>query len=163
MRALRYYIDDAKAEEFAKENNIIVRPKIPNIKNPDGIYSDVGIDIFAAYETTVAPWSYKVIKTFVGFLYEPGTWAEIRPRGGDIFLIGSGILDTGYVGTTSVRIVNPYSEPIHFDIGSSLGQIIIGVRAYVEGIDLKIVSADFAKSLKTDRGESGRINDKFNL
>jgi dUTP pyrophosphatase len=163
MSVLQYYIDEEKIAEKSANWGITITGMKPSIKNTGGPYSDVGIDLFAPYAFTIDPWSFKIVDSFVGFVYDIGTWGELRPRSGDNFLIGAGVIDTGYTGTTKVKIINPYKEAMVFNVGDSIGQLIVCVRAYVEAPTLHLGDVKFIKSIVTERGASGRINTQFNI
>jgi dUTPase len=161
MSQLRYFVDYDRAKKKSEELNIVIVPQEPNIKN-GGLFGDVGIDLFAAYDCIVYPHTMWVVDTFVGFLYEVGTFGLLWPRGGDTFLIGSGVMDTGYTGTTKVKIINPYENLMLFSIGDSVGQLVITRRAYEETPSLFKIEHDSIDRI-TERGKDGRITNQFSL
>ena len=159
MQKFRFYVDSQKAAEKVP-GSIPVKPVI---KNPTGMFGDVGVDLFAAYDFIVEPHSMYITDTFIGFLFDVNTAGQIWPRSGDNFLVGAGIIDTGYVGTVKVKIINYTNYVMEFKQGDSVGQMVLFTRAYIEGPELKEVDKEAAGMLKTDRGENGRINTQFNL
>jgi deoxycytidine triphosphate deaminase len=118
--------------------------------------------LFAANEFVVPPHSAYIADSFVGFVMDVGIAGLVWPRGGDLFLVGAGVIDTGYVGTIKVKIINPYSEPMHFTSGSSIGQLVLFKKAFVQPPELVLIEKDEVTSI-SGRGDDGRINAQFAL
>lgn len=155
MRKIRFYLRTDKSIEYANEKGVTCVVQIPRIKT-SGEYGDSGIDLSAAYEFTVPPHSCYVVDSFVEFELNPGETGQIWPRGGDMFLIGAGIIDCGYTNTIKVKIVNYTSHPMNFKIGDSIGQLVITRKPDVK---LKLEQSDTPIRLlrEGDRGD-GRID-----
>jgi dUTPase len=159
-KVINYYVDREKADQKSKELKIEITPKQPVIKNV-GLFSDAGADIFAAYEFIVPPHDYLVVDSFVGFIMPSGVAALVWPRGGDSFLVGSGVIDTGYTGTIKVKIVNPYKKALVFSAGDSIGQVVFflkGIHSSPELQEISKVSIESFSAFAYERGEDGRIN-----
>lgn len=133
------------------ETMLPIRPSVKTL----GVLGDCGVDLFAPYPFTVQSGTYKIVDTFLGFKLEPGIGALVWPRGGDVHLIGSGVIDTGYSGSIKVKVVNPYSSDLSFERGDSLGQLVPFVKAYLDGIELEETESGWQNS---ERGQQGRIN-----
>jgi dUTP pyrophosphatase len=158
-----FAIDYEKASLKEKELGVKIIPCLPQIKNT-GLYADAGIDLFAAYPFTVPPHDFRVVDSFVVLLMPVGVAGFIWPRGGDLFLVGSGVIDTGYTGTIKVRIVNPYSTEMRWSYGDSIGQVVLfrkGVLSFpaLEEVD-KVRALQLVQEISDEqgRGDDGRIN-----
>lgn len=143
-----HHPDDVK--EYLEKARDFVRPRIKN----NGEYPDAGIDLFSCQFAEVAPGSMTVISSGLSFKFHPFTFGLIFPRGGDSFLTGSGVIDSGYRGIVKVRVYNPESEPMLFTPGSSIGQMVLIHNAPLR-IDLR-ETEDTDEA--TERGDTGRIN-----
>lgn len=151
-----FWLDNEKARQDK------VEPIFPSVKHT-GYYGDAGVDLYTPIDFTVEPGSFRVIDTYVGFRFSVGIAAIVKPRGGDVHLVGSGVIDTGYTGTIKVRVVNPYKEKLEFKRGDSIGQLVPFVKAFSDGMEL----VEFEK--KHDwvggmgRGDTGRISGELSL
>jgi dUTPase len=161
MSKIFYYVDTEKAKQKSEELGIEIQPLPPFIKHA-GLYGDAGMDLFAAHDFTVEPHSMSVANSFVGVLFDPGVAGLLFPRGGDNFLLGAGVIDTGYTGTIRSKIINPYNEPMEFHIGDSIGQVVFFTKASVESYDLHEIETSQI-DIVTERGPSGRITNQFSL
>ena len=58
-----------------------------------------------------------------------GVWAEIRPRSSTIFkrklIVGTGTIDSGYVGPLSVCVINVNANPVKIYRGERLAQLVL--------------------------------------
>lgn len=157
---IMFYVNLQKAQDYAQAHGCIVSPAKPAIKNT-GLFADAGIDLFAAYAFSVLPNQYVVVDSFVSVLMPIGVAGMLWPRGGDVFLVGSGIIDTGYTGTIKVKIINPFPETLSFEIGDSIGQLVLFVKGVVSSPELVEVSGDALNNAELSgatRGQDGRIN-----
>lgn len=160
MTKIAYYIDFEKVEQkqaSGEYGTISITP--PAIKN-SGVFSDAGIDLFAQYDFTVTAGSMRIVETFTGIYMPLGVAGLIWPRGGDNFLVGAGVIDTGYTGTIKVKIINPYAEDMSFKAGDSVGQLVMFVKGVTSDPELHEVPKGSAHS-EAARQESGRIVDQW--
>jgi dUTPase len=160
-----YYVDYEKAQDKQEAKGIKIEPAHPVIKN-DGMFSDAGIDLFAAHDFSVEPHSFTVVDTFVGVIMPAGVAGLLWPRGGDIFILGSGVIDTGYTGTIKVKIVNPYNTVMNFTLGSSIGQLVFfnkGIHSMPELREVTKVYSEQYNLYMEKRGDDGRINNAEQL
>lgn len=143
--------------------NSIYRPRIKT----SGFGGDVGIDLFCVEPYVIGPHNYHVFDTFVVFYFQPWQYGLIRPRGGDNFAVLSGVVDPSYTGTVKVKILNPYVNPMSFQPGDSIGQLVPTMVGCHSGINLSEENHDevqnaaneYWQSLHTNaRKDSGRIN-----
>lgn len=152
-----YYWDEEQVEEYYRENSYTgyqehspIRPRVNN----GGVLGDCGVDLFSPYAVEIEPHSMVTINTFVCFKFDIGTAGLIWPRGGDKFLVGSGVIDTGYTGPIYVRVYNTSSQRLVINRGDSVGQLVPFIKPYVDGIDLEEVDYGWRHS---ERAGSGRI------
>lgn len=153
---VKYYVDYEKAEgdgleDYGDIEHFVPLPPLVHHAN------DAGIDLFAPSKTIVYPHSMLVVDTFVVFEMPVNSVGMIWPRGGDTHLVGSGVIDCGYRGTIKVRIINPFSTPLYFPEGASLGQLVILSKMGMDG--LEVIESNGPISKNTERGDGGRINE----
>jgi dUTP pyrophosphatase len=86
--------------------------------------TDAGVDVYSNEEVRIAPFSYRVVSTGVTFEVPPGTMLEIRPKGRNNHLIGSGIVDAGYQGEILVKVVNYSWRRLHIHQGEAIAQLV---------------------------------------
>jgi len=154
---VRYWLDeDGATRDLGSSTE--PWPVKPVVKHT-GTWGDAGIDLFAPHEFAVLPHSQYIVNTYVGFVFEAGEAGLIVPRGGDSFLVGSGLIDTGYTGTIHVRIINPYKETLVFKRGDSVGQLVRFRKADPDGIDLERGAPP--ERTKSPRGRAGRIVSEY--
>lgn len=125
----------------------------PRIKT-EGEYPDAGIDLFSCEERRLMPGEMGVISSGISFELFPWQVGLIFPRGGDRFLVGSGVIDSGYRGVVKTRVYNWTDDVMMFEIGSSIGQMVV---TNSQMIDVDLMEVESLQS-DTDRGEDGRIN-----
>lgn len=160
-----YYVDKEKAKQKSNETGKRIEPRHPVIKNV-GLFSDAGIDLFAAHDFVIPPHDYVVVDSFVGVFMPSGVAGLLWPRGGDEFLLGSGVVDTGYTGTIKAKIINPYNKEMRFGIGDSIGQLVLFVKGVHSSPELQEVDRDTglqSKQKEQVRGDDGRINNSKKL
>lgn len=162
MTDLRFFIDTEKVEEKkAAWMKPDIFPCMPVIKT-GGLLGDAGIDFAAAYSFVVLPQSFFIAETFVGVVLPVGVAGLLYPRSGDDFVLGAGVIDTGYLGTVKFKIVNPYGHTMVFNVGDSVGQMVLFKKAFVETPNLlRIEKSEIG--ITSERGESGRIVNQFDL
>ncbi len=97
----------------------------PAAKRPSRNHpSDAGVDVYASEDVRIAPFSYRVVHTGVTFEVPEGTMLEIRPKGRNNHLIGSGIVDAGYQGEILVKVVNYSWRPLRIRRGDAIAQLV---------------------------------------
>jgi dUTP pyrophosphatase len=123
----------------------------PSRKHP----TDAGVDVFSNETVRIAPFSYRVVHTGVTFEVPEGTMLEIRPKGRNNHLIGSGIVDAGYQGEILVKVVNYSWRPLRIQPGEAIAQLvqIPVICEPVEELPLEEIHKD-----RSQRGGSGGIH-----
>lgn len=160
-----FVVDHDEVAKLFNEKGIYATPVLPVIKHNE-TRGDSGIDLYAPYGVTVGAGDQAVINTCLRFMFPTYIYARILPRGGDKFVVGSGVIDTGYTGVLKVRIINPYGYDMVIQTGDSIGQLVPMLKAFPGGIPLKMASPEeWAKQTSTfgtlygsTRGHEGRIN-----
>lgn len=97
----------------------------PNAVSPARKHpADAGVDVYACEEIRIPPFSYRVVHTGVTFEVPEGTMLEIRPKGRNNHLIGSGIVDAGYQGEIMVKVVNYSWRALRIEKGDAIAQLV---------------------------------------
>ena len=96
---------------------------------------DVGYDLACWLDDDyldIEPHESVDIKTGISIKLPSGTWAEIRPRSSTIFkrklLVGTGTIDSGYVGQLSVCVINVNKKVVRVYRGERLAQLVLMQR-----------------------------------
>ncbi len=86
--------------------------------------TDAGVDVYASEDVRIPPFSYRVVHTGVTFEVPEGSMLEIRPKGRNNHLIGSGIVDAGYQGEIMVKVVNYSWRVLRIKAGDAIAQLV---------------------------------------
>lgn len=92
----------------------------PSRKHP----TDAGVDVFSNEDVRIPAFSYRVVHTGVTFEVTQGTMLEIRPKGRNNHLVGSGIVDAGYQGEILVKVVNYSWKALRIHRGEAIAQLV---------------------------------------
>ena len=123
----------------------------PTRKHPD----DAGIDLCTAVDVVVKPNSTAIIPTGVYFDIPEGTMLMLKPKSRHDFLIGAGVIESGYQGEILVKIINTSNENIQFAAGDQIAQAVhLPVLCY--GLE-EAASLQDLFHVKSDRGATGGI------
>lgn len=113
---------------------------------------DAGADLFCLDAFTLAPGERKLIPTGLAIEIPPGYYGRVAPRSGLAVKQGidtmAGAVDSGYRGHLQVLLVNLGYEPVSFEAGTRIAQLIIE----------RIAVCDFAWAEElsdTERGTGG--------
>lgn len=161
---IRFVVAEKELAAWNESNENKASVKLPITKNI-GKRGDAGIDLYAPYKFVCQAGNYVVVNTFLKFYFPDHLYGRILPRGGDKFLVGSGVIDTSYSGDLAilkVRIVNPYSFDIAFEQYDSIGQLVPVLRTSVYGHTLlQITNDELLRLPHSERGGDGRINQQL--
>jgi dUTP pyrophosphatase len=127
----------------------------PNVHVPTAPKpGDLGIDLYADSYASIAWGRSAVVSTGVKFELPEGYGGIIKNRGSEHFLIGSGVIDSGYRGEILVRVFNVgegEGETLYIYPGDSLGQLIL-----IPTYEIKLVEAKV--NVSTERSGRGGIH-----
>lgn len=89
--------------------------------------SDVGIDLFSAYEYIIPPHDRVLCETDIQIQLPIGTYGKIAPRSGLALNYGidvGGVIDPGYRGNAGIILFNHSDVPYVVNIWDKIAQII---------------------------------------
>ncbi|AZB49116.1 trimeric dUTPase [Vombatid gammaherpesvirus 1] len=112
-----------------------------------------GLDLYSAYDYTIAPGTNCLIRTDLQMTLPPNTYGRIAPRSGLALLrsicVGGGVVDEDYRGHVGVILFNLGEKPFHVKQGDRIAQLIC------EKIEYPQVVEDSEAMDATTRGEAG--------
>ena len=118
-----YYFENHYAGEVTmtlKFARLDPNAKAPARKHP----ADAGVDVYALTDAFLWPFSYRNLHTGVTFEIPSGSMLEVRPKGRNNHLIGSGVIDAGYQGEIVVKVVNYSWKPMRIHKGDAIAQLV---------------------------------------
>lgn len=91
--------------------------------------SDAGADLCAVEAFTLAPGERRLVPTGLALEIPPGWYGRVAPRSGLAVRHGvdtlAGVVDSGYRGELQVLLINLGHEPVRFEAGARIAQLII--------------------------------------
>ena len=124
---------------------------LPRRKYP----TDAGVDVFSIEQVLIPPFSYRVVHTGLTFEVPAGTMLEIRPKGRNNHLVGSGVVDAGYQGEIQVKVVNYSWKPLRINRGDAIAQLV-QLPVICDPLEERPLSEIHAA--KSERGGEGGIH-----
>ncbi len=123
---------------------------LPTRKHP----SDAGLDVYAVDAVTVAPRSFAIVPTGITIEIPDGYVGLLKPKGRNNHLLGAGVVDAGYQGEILVKVANLTDQPVVFEPGDAVGQLVIlpVLTPAVEEVEQAVIHTQ-----KTTRGGAGGI------
>lgn len=115
---------------------------------------DAGIDIYSLYDIRLLARSYHIAHTGIGIKVPKGYVGLMKPKSRDRWLVGSGVIDTSYVGELLIELVNPYDRVFTIPKEYPIAQMLI-LSGLME--PLQEISIVEWEKIKTDRGATGGI------
>lgn len=115
---------------------------------------DAGMDLYAAERVEIPPHQFGIVPTGIGVQIPAGFVGLLKPKGRSNHLLGAGVVDAGYQGEILIKVANPGDEPLVFERGDAVGQLLI-LPILTPQIE-EISAAEFLKNT-TARGASGGI------
>ena len=115
---------------------------------------DAGVDLYARTATDLAPGDWKMIPTGIAVAIPDGFVGLVAPRSGlaarhAISVVnGPGVVDAGFRGEIHAILINHGTEPIRFERGDRIAQLVV--------VPIPDVEFDPVDTLPdTSRGEGG--------
>jgi dUTP pyrophosphatase len=124
--------------------------KLPTRKHA----TDAGVDVYANETITIPPFSAARVHTGLTFEIRPEFMLLAKPKSGNDFLLGAGVIDPGYQGEILIKVINYTPEPLVIPQGSALAQL---VQVAILTDPLEEVSREEIHLLPSDRGADGGI------
>ena len=112
---------------------------------------DAGADLYSCIHIEIPPNAYKIINTGITVKIPKGYFGWITNKSSKNYLVGAGIIDSGYQGELLIKIFNPTSDIVVINIGEPVAQLLI--------IPVKIPELVFANLDEIYKERSSRGND----
>ncbi len=130
--------------------------KIPTRKNPD----DAGLDLYSCEEVKIAPHEYRIIGTGISVDIPKRYVGLVLPKSRNNFLLGGGVVDSGYQGEILVKVFNVLSDFLEIDFGQPIAQLLL---VPIETPIALGVSIHELYDEKSSRGQNGGIAEQKKL
>lgn len=123
--------------------------------------TDAGLDLFAYcidqdeldYRYVLDPGDFAIINTGITIEIPKGYVGQIWPKSRSNFLIGGGVVDSGYQGEILVKVIS-VAEEVTIQHGDAIAQLLIVPIETPEVIELPL---NLIHSTKSTRGVDGGI------
>jgi dUTP pyrophosphatase len=118
--------------------------------------TDAGFDFYALRNTFVKSNHMAVVRTGITMEIPPAYFGLLKPKGGSDFLIGAGVIDSGYQGEILFKMYNYKERNVIIRAGDPIGQLVLLpiIFPYVSEVSLDDIHVD-----ETDRGDTGGITE----
>lgn len=116
------------------------------------LYSLEGVELFAHHST--------ILKTGVTVEIPDGMVGIIKAKSKSDFIVGAGVVDSGYQGELLVKIFNPYNGPITIKKGDAIAQLVI--MPCVNGTVEELPKEEIHKEVSS-RGNTGGITTQLSF
>lgn len=133
----------------------------PTRKHP----TDAGLDLYAClsvndvpFRLQIEPHSFALVPTEIAVEIPPGCCGQVWPKSRNDYLIGGGIVDSGYTGQILVKVMNTSDIMMEIRHGDAIGQLVI-TPVFIEELFEKTNEAFYLK--KTERGDTGGIATQY--
>jgi len=130
--------------------------KLPTRKH----WSDAGADLYALETAVLSPQTSGIIRTGVTIDIPDGYVGILKAKSKSDFIVGAGVVDSGYQGEILVKIFNPYRAPIEIVKGSAIAQLVI--TPCISG-EIQEIPKEEIHNTKSDRGKTGGIATQLSL
>jgi len=117
-------------------------------------WTDAGIDLYALEGFMLFPQTSGIIRTGITIDIPDGYVGILKAKSKSDFIVGAGVVDSGYQGEILVKIFNPYSTIIELAKGSAIAQLVI--TPCITG-EIQEIPKEKIHKTKSDRGETGGI------
>ena len=100
----------------------------PNARLPvRGTPHSAGLDVFAAEDTTIGPWSRQLVSLGLSMAFRSELYVRVAPRSSLAMKgidVAAGVIDSDYRGDVKVLLVNNSPEPFYVTQGAKIAQLI---------------------------------------
>lgn len=93
-----------------------------------GTYHSAGYDLATTEGFILAPGTRRLVPTGITLRLNTGTFGLIKARSGLSCCgidVGAGVIDCDYAGEVKVLLINNGTEPMKFDTGDRVAQLIV--------------------------------------
>lgn len=119
--------------------------KLPTRKHS----TDAGMDFYAYDNVYIEPHDVKILRTGVTVEVPDGYMLLLKPKGRNDYLVGSGVVDTGYEpGEILVKIINPFPVPIAIKKGDAIAQGVFVKISTPEIVEVEDITPKSARAGK---------------
>ncbi|MEW6504198.1 MAG: hypothetical protein AB1457_09600 [Chloroflexota bacterium] len=126
---------------------------LPTRKHPE----DAGLDFYAVERVEIPPHEFGIVPTGIGVQIPAGYVGLLKPKGRSNHLLGAGVVDAGYQGEILIKVANPTDQPLIFEAGDAVGQLLI-LPIFTPHVEE--ISPEEFNQTTTARGASGGIVDQ---
>jgi dUTP pyrophosphatase len=127
---------------------------LPSRKHP----SDAGLDFFNSIDAVIQPGEVSILTTGVCIKIPDGFVGLIWPKSRSDYLIGGGVIDSGYRGEIMVKVINTSGRILNIKKGDAICQLLIQP---IETPRVKEVTKEEFLAEETERGNSGGIVSQY--
>jgi dUTP pyrophosphatase len=124
---------------------------LPTRKHKD----DAGMDLYCPESCFIAPNEITIVHTGIIIEIPKGFVGLIKPKGGNMHLVGSGVVDAGYQGEILIKVANTKNHSLTYEKGHPVAQLLIIPIVTPEIIE---VNPEDILKIKTERGATGGIH-----
>ena len=134
--------------EVHKDDHFVMSYNVSNISMNDVL------DFYNRWTYYLDPHSHHIFDTGVKVEFPAGYVGLLKPKGGQLSLVGSGVIEWTYQGNIMFRLFNPTDESIYIPRGEALGQMILvsNLEFHLEEVETEKIHQGFTK-----RGATGGI------
>lgn len=130
--------------------------KIPTRKNTD----DAGFDLYSIENVKIAPQNYHIIGTGISVDIPKRYVGLVLPKSRNNFLLGGGVVDSGYQGEILIKVFNVLSDFLEISSGQAVAQLLVVPIETPAAIEVSIQDLFTEKS---SRGQTGGITEQKKL
>lgn len=127
-----YRISQISIVRLVQPVQVTLRVLDPGVSPPVTAHAgDAGLDLQARHEVVIAPRERVSVPTGIAVAIPDGYAGLVLPRSGHarrsgIGLVNSpGLIDSGYRGEIEVLLINHGHEPVRFEAGDRIAQLVI--------------------------------------
>jgi dUTP pyrophosphatase len=120
--------------------------------------TDAGIDFYTNQGITIEKGEVGILTTGIAVKIPEGYAGLVWPKSGSNYLIGGGVIDSGYRGEIFIKVINTSGKTLVFEKGDAVAQLLIQPIVTPK---VKLVSEEEFLSTPTERGDSGGVVNQY--